>query len=85
MLSVLVDSAIAIGLLVGVFVLSVCVFGAIAYAVTSRKTKDKDSKNGHLYPCSFFTRIFPWHICLEVVTLCTKLTVIGEYNKEQRG
>ena len=63
----------------------VCVFGAIAYAVVSRKTKDKDSKHGHLYPCSFFTRIFPWHICLEVVTLYTKLTVIGEYNKEQRG
>ena len=34
---------------------------------------------------SFFTRIFPWHIYLEVVTLYTKLTVIGEYNKEQRG
>ena len=52
MLSVLVDSAFAIGLLVGVTVLSVCVFGAIAYAVASRKTKDKDSKYGHLYPVS---------------------------------
>ena len=52
MLSVLVDSAVAIGLLVGVTVLSVCVFGAIAYAVASRKTKDKDLKYGHLYPVS---------------------------------
>ena len=52
MLSILVDSAIAIGVLVGVSVLSVCVFGAIAYAVASRKTKDKDSKYGHLYPVS---------------------------------
>ena len=52
MLSVLVDSAIAIGVLVGVSVLSVCVFGAIAYAVASRKTKDKDSKYVHLYPVS---------------------------------
>ena len=52
MLSILVDSAIAIGLLVGVTVLSVCVFGAIAYAVASRKTKDKDSKYVHLYPVS---------------------------------
>ena len=34
---------------------------------------------------SFFTRIFPWHIYLEVVTLYTKLIVIGEYNKGQRG
>ena len=34
---------------------------------------------------SFFSRNFPWHIYLEVVTLYTKLTVIGEYNKEQRG
>ena len=48
----LVDSAIKIGLLVGVTVLSVCVFGAITYAVASRKTKDKDSKYGHLYPVS---------------------------------
>ena len=47
-----VDSAIAIGVLVGVSVLSVCVFGAIAYAVASRKTKDKDSKYVHLYPVS---------------------------------
>ena len=52
MLSILVDSAIAIGLLVGVTVLSVCVFRAIAYAVASRKTKDKHSKYGHLYPVS---------------------------------
>ena len=52
MLPILVDSAIAIGLLVGVTALSVCVFGAIAYAVASRKTKDKDSKYGHLYPVS---------------------------------
>ena len=52
MLSILVDSAIAIGQLVGVSVLSVCEFGAIAYAVASRKTKDKDSKYGHLYPVS---------------------------------
>ena len=52
MLSILVDSAIAIGVLVGVSVLSVCVFGAIAYAVASRKTKDKDSKYVHLYPVS---------------------------------
>ena len=86
MLSILVDSAIAIGLLVGVTVLSVCVFGAIAYAVAaSSKAKDKDSKYGHTPVPSFFTRIFPGHICLEVVTLYTKLTVIGEYNKEQRG
>ena len=40
MLSILVDSAIAIGLLVGVTVLSVCVFGAIAYAVASRKHEE---------------------------------------------
>ena len=52
MLSILVDSAIAIGLLVGVSVLSVCVFGAIAYAVASSKAKDKDSKYVHLYPVS---------------------------------
>lgn len=52
MLLILVDSAIAIGLLVGVGVLSVCVFGAIAYAVASSKTKDKDSKYGLLYPVS---------------------------------
>ena len=45
-------SAIAIGLLVGVTVLSVCVFGAIAYAVASSKAKDKDSKYGHLCPVS---------------------------------
>ena len=45
-------SAIAIGLLAGVTVLSVCVFGAIAYAVASSKAKDKDSKYGHLCPVS---------------------------------
>ena len=45
-------SAIAIGLLVGVTILSVCVFGAIAYVVASSKAKDKDSKYGHLYPVS---------------------------------
>ena len=45
-------SAIAIGLLVGVTVLFVGVFGAIAYAVASSKAKDKDSKYGHLYPVS---------------------------------
>ena len=48
MLLMLVDSSVAMGLLVGVTVLSVCVFGAIAYAVASRKTKDKNSKYGHL-------------------------------------
>ncbi|CAH3130480.1 unnamed protein product [Porites lobata] len=68
-------SAIAIGLLVGVTVLSVGVFGAMAYAVASRKTKDKDSKYGHQYPVSSHG-IFPGRICLEVVTLNTKLTVI---------
>ena len=67
MLFVLVDSSIAIGRLVRVTVLSVGAFGAIAYAVASRKTKDKDSKYG----------IFPGRICLEVVTLKTKLTVIN--------
>ena len=45
-------SAIAIGLLVGVTVLSVGVFGAIAYSVASSKAKDKDSKYGHQYPVS---------------------------------
>ena len=45
-------SAIAIGLLFGVTVLFVGVFGAIAYAVASSKAKDKDSKYGHLYPVS---------------------------------
>ena len=45
-------SAIAIELLVGVTVLSVGVFGAIAYALASSKAKDKDSKYGHLYPVS---------------------------------
>ena len=45
-------SAIAIELLVGVTVLSVGVFGAIAYAVASSKAKDKDSKYGRLYPVS---------------------------------
>ena len=39
-------SSIAIGLLVGVTVLFVGVFGAIAYAVASSKAKDKDSKYG---------------------------------------
>ena len=59
-------------------------FGAIAYAVASSKAKDKDSKYGHLAVPSFFSRNFPRCICLEVVTLNTKLTVTGEYNKEQR-
>ena len=45
-------SAIAIGLLAGVIVLSVGVFGAIAYAVASSKAKYKDSKYGHQYPVS---------------------------------
>ena len=45
-------SAIAIGLLVGVTVLFVGVFGAIAYAVAYGKAKDKDSKYGHLCPVS---------------------------------
>ena len=76
MLLMLVDSSIAIGLLVGVTVLSVGVFGAMAYAVASRKTKDKDSKYGHQYPVSSHG-IFPGRICLEVVTLNTKLTVIS--------
>ena len=76
MLLMLVDSSIAIGLLVGVTVLSVGVFGAMAYAVASRKTKDKDSKYGHQYPVSSHG-IFPGRICLEVVTLHTKLTVIS--------
>ena len=76
MLLMLVDSSIAIGLLVGVPVLSVGVFGAMAYAVASRKTKDKDSKYGHQYPVSSHG-IFPGRICLEVVTLNTKLTVIS--------
>ena len=85
MLSVLVDSAIAIGVLVGVSVLSVCVFGAI-YSVCGSVKKDKGQGFEIRTPVpSFFTRIFPWHIYLEVVTLYTKLTVIGEYNKEQRG
>ena len=52
MLLILVDSAIAIGLLVGVTVLSVCVFCAIAYVVASSKTKEKDSKYRHPYPAS---------------------------------
>ena len=54
MLLMLVDSSIAIGLLVGVSVLTgfLCVFGAVAYAVASSKAKDKDSKYGHLYPVS---------------------------------
>ena len=52
MFPILVDSAIAIGLLAGVIVLSVGVFGAIAYAVASSKAKDKDSKYVHLYPVS---------------------------------
>ena len=76
MLLMLVDSSIAIGLLVGVTVLSVGVFGAMAYAVASRKTKDKDSKYGHQYPVSSHG-IFPGRICLQVVTLNTKLTVIS--------
>ena len=76
MLLMLVDSSIAIGLLVGVTVLSVGVFGAMVYAVASRKTKDKDSKYGHQYPVSSHG-IFPGRICLEVVTLKTKLTVIS--------
>ena len=76
MLLMLVDSSIAIGLLVGVTVLSVGLFGAMAYAVASRKTKDKDSKYGHQYPVSSHG-IFPGRICLEVVTLNTKLTVIS--------
>ena len=76
MLLMLVDSSIAIGLLVGVTVLSVGVFGAMTYAVASRKTKDKDSKYGHQYPVSSHG-IFPGRICLEVVTLNTKLTVIS--------
>lgn len=101
MLLMLVDSSVAIGLLVSVTVLSVCVFGAaalalplstpaivatqatIAYALASRKTEDKDSEIRTPVP-SFFSRNFPGRICLEVVTLNTKLTVIGEYNKEQR-
>ena len=45
-------SAIAIGLLVGVTVLSVDVFDAMAYAVASSKAKDKDSKYGRLCPVS---------------------------------
>ena len=76
MLLMLVDSSIAIGLFVGVTVLSVGVFGAIAYAVASRKTKDKDSKYGHQYPVSSHG-IFPGRICLEVVTLKTKITEIS--------
>ena len=76
MLLMLVDSSIAIGLLVGVTVLSAGVFGALAYAVASRKTKDKDSKYGHQYPVSSHG-IFPGRICLEVVTLNTNLTVIS--------
>ena len=76
MLLMLVDSSIAIGLLVGVTVLSVGVFGAMAYAVASRKTKNKDSKYGHQYPVSSHG-IFPGRICLEVVTLNTNLTVIS--------
>ena len=52
MLLMLVDSSIAIGLLVGVTVLSVGVFGAIAYVIASSKAKGKDSKYGHLYPVS---------------------------------
>ena len=61
MLLMLVDSSIAIGLLVGVTVLSVSVFGATAYAVASRKTKDKDSKLFEIRTPvpSFFSRNFP--------------------------
>ena len=76
MLLMLMDSSIAIGLLVGVTVLSVGVFGAIANAVASSKAKDKDSKYGPQYPVSSHG-IFPGRICLEVVTLNTKLTVIS--------
>ena len=82
MLSILVDSAIAIGLLVGVSVLSVCVFGAICGSV--KKDKGQGFEIRTPVP-SFFTRIFPGRIYLAVVTLYTKLTVIGEYNKKQRG
>ena len=48
-------------------------FGPIEYALASSKAKEKDSKYGHLP--SFFTRIFHGYICLEVVTLNTKLTI----------
>ena len=77
MLLILVDSAIAIGLFVGVTVLSVCVFCAIAYAVASSKAKGKDSKYGHLCPVSShgFSPGIYIYIYLELVTLYTKLTV----------
>ena len=76
-------SAIAIGLLVGITILSVCVcvcvcvFGAIAYTVVSRKTKDMQGFEIRTPVLSFFTRIFHGYICLEVAPLTTKLTVIG--------
>ena len=79
-------SAIAIRLLVGVTVFSVGVFGAIAYAVASSQGKGQGFEIRTPVP-SFFTRISKFHryICLEVVTLNTKLTVIGGYSKEQGG
>ena len=66
-------------MLVGVTVLSLCVFGAIAYEVASSKGFEIRTP----VP-SFLSRNFPRHICLEGVILNTKLTVIGEYKKEQR-
>ena len=80
-------SAIAIGLLVGITILSVCVcvcvcvcvFGAMAYTVASRKTKDMQGFKIRTPVLSFFTRIFHGYICLEVAPLTTKLTVIGTW------
>ena len=74
-------SAIAIGLLGGITILSVCVcvFGAMAYTVASRKTKDMQGFKIRTPVLSFFTRIFHGYICLEVAPLTTKLTVIGTW------
>ena len=74
-------SAIAIGLLVGVTVFSVGVFGAIAYAVASSQGKGQGFEIRTPVP-RFFTRIFHRYICPEVVTLNTKLTVIRGTQRE---
>ena len=72
-------SAIAIGLLVGITILSVCVC-VWCHSVCGSVKKDKGQGFEIRTPVpSFFTRIFHGYICPEVAPLTTKLTGVGTW------